>query len=284
MQIIYLYAGLPRLVEENITSILHAANSKSETLSVFAFWMHDEKTTQTISFLKNKIKNSYFFEITPKQKTLELCESIKTKGKPKFNINGLHQFDALLQSFEQASKIINSTPDTIWTRSRTDLLIKRELLFSSPNKNTLYLPGAKYGIGYLDYFAWGDRDSIKNYVETYNVMTDLISNDIYLPPEVCLGITLHKHQVNTIIDRNLPATLIHTRDGKLKIRNSIQNERSSRSSYFVGTSFKGNKDKSKESLANEIRNRIIGSTIDAKNWISNKISQPPLSKTLINQK
>lgn len=260
---VFIYSGLPRLVKQNFSSIERAIKSIPGAISVFSFWESSSDTVEAIEFLKKNLTGSHFFLINPREETLDFLRLNEDKRLPSSIVNSLFQFDALLQSYNNALSLVGQNQNNlIWIRSRTDILVKRKLDVKVVEDDVVYLPGAKFGIGFTDYFSWGGSTAIESYVATYYMMLNLFSQDIFLPPEVCLGLALQQKKTKVIIDRNLPTGLLQLENDRLTLRSSFQNERSTRCSKYWGSAYYCNRDGSEETFLNEMRNRALGFSQD----------------------
>lgn len=263
MKAIFIYSGLPRFVKQNLSSIEYVSKSMPGSVSIFSFWESNPETDEAIKVLNKNVTPAFFFKIKPSEKTLNFFSLNGEQKLPSMIVNSLLQFDAISQAYDNALSVVDENEkDLIWVRSRTDLLIKRKLDLKVVENDVVYLPGVKFGIGFTDYFGWGSKKSIESYTKTYNMMLNLFSQDIFLPPEVCLGLTLQKTKTKVIVDRNLPTGLVQLKNDRLILRSSYQNERSTRYRRYWNCPYYGNGDGSQETFLNEIRNRTIGFSQD----------------------
>ena len=267
---IVIYAGQPRLIEENLQSILYTLK-KFKAKAFFAFWENDDPKKIFSNFLKEKIPDAQIYYINPRD---ELTSWIS--GKDTLINKEIHkyisQYDALQQSYELLKSNNELNSETLLIRSRTDLYLKpskKDLILS---QNSIIVPGIKFGVGIYDIFAYGKNNLMKNYFSCINSMIHLYKNGYLLPPELVLGLHLGQNKVPFIINRFLKLKLLQiTKDNSLKSRTSYHAQICMRPSIHLGQWHdKQNSKEVKESFFDEIINRLVGIYNDLKEIIVQK--------------
>ena len=224
---IVLYAGLPRLIIENINSIKRLGSGEN-TKSFFALWKNNDESQIAIEYLNKNVANVYAILIDPREYIWE--KKIDSSMFKDANYERcLMQYDALQQCFNFASAILKSKKyDYLWVRSRSDILFQNISSMTLSKNCDLEIPGINYSTGYCDYFAIGNYWGIKSYCNHLETIIDLMKINIYLPPEQTLALHLNRNRIEVKINRTLPKILLTQKDNNLKRRNFLYIETSRR--------------------------------------------------------
>ena len=230
-----LYAGLPRLIIENLNSI--KLSSEGDSKLFFAFWENNQpdfnrisnanykkQLNDTLKVINTNFTNAFVKYINPRdylwEKNLDESSYNEIQG---YRIS-LLQYDALQQCFNFAKEVLlDEKYNYSWYRSRGDLLVNKELNYKF-DKSELLIPGIHYKTGYCDYFAAGNYNEMKYYFNHIETMLDLINLNIYLPVEMTLAMHLSRNKIKVRIDRKLPKILIKSTKYGLKRRNLYYKE------------------------------------------------------------
>lgn len=212
-----LYAGLPRLIIENIDSI-KKNYAQENTKLFFTLWEDSEQIDETCEVLKENFNNIFIKKIIPRSYLWESkLDPSRFKGTS-YHF-GLLQYDALQQCFEFACEILKEKKyEYLWIRSRGDILVNNKFEQNIEGCDLL-VPGIHYKIGYCDYFSIGNYKGMNSYCSQINTILDLVDLDIYLPVEITLALHLNRNKTLVRINRNLPKILLSKEKNGLKKRN-----------------------------------------------------------------
>ena len=230
-----LYAGLPRLIIENLNSI--KLSSEGDSKLFFAFWENNQpdfnrisnanykkQLNDTLKVINTNFTNAFVKYINPRdylwEKNLDESSYNEIQG---YRI-ALLQYDALQQCFNFAKEVLlQEKYNYTWYRSRGDLLINEQLNHKFDGCDLL-IPGIHYKTGYCDYYAAGNYIGMESYCNHIETMLDLINLNIYLPVEMTLAMHLSRNKIKVRIDRKLPKILIKSTKYGLKRRNLYYKE------------------------------------------------------------
>jgi len=252
-----IYAGQPRLVQENFKTIFYTLK-KFNAKAIFAFWEKDYQKNLN-NFLKTKIPDSQIYYIKSRNELTNWIQDKDSKLSRQLIINIL-QFDALDQAYQLLENNNKLDSNTLIVRSRTDLYIKPKINDLIYKKKCIIAPGCIFGVGISDYFSYGTLEVMKIYFKCLDSMIFLYKSGYILPPEIVLGLHLGKNKTPFFINRKLNLKLLQKSAREtLNARTSYHDQLAMRPSLHFGQFL--NKEELKdinESFLDEISNRLEG--------------------------
>lgn len=265
-----IYAGQPRLIKENLKSILYTLK-KFKAKAFFAFWQKDDPNKTLKIFLKEKIPNSQIYYIKERSNLTDWIEDKNSSINQKI-YNSIIQYDALDQAYDLLKKYNKLTANSLVVRSRTDLYIKPSrgaLIFK---KNCILVPGAIFGVGLSDFFSYGFNKHMASYFNCINSKIFLYKSGYLLPSELVLALHLGKNKVPFFINKKLKMKLLQDCGNKsLRPRTTYHAQVSMRpTTHFAQWHDQDDLEKLNESFLDEIYNRSNGIFYDLMDKIFKK--------------
>ena len=229
-----IFTGQLRLAKKNIRSILNHASYSGETQFVFILW--DSVADDEVNFIKQNVPKAIVKKIPGYSIPKPIKQSLNIPDRVE---NWMRQYYIISRAFEMLKDEFKSGDIVI--RSRTDLLVEERINTGLSNTHVLF-PGVKFGIGYTDYIAIMRAPFLEYYARTFDYMSYYYFKEIFLPPEVLLGISFSNRNFSVKTSKALPRRLLKPIQGGMVTRGTYLNENSQ---YYQRSEFTSNADKPK---------------------------------------
>ena len=179
-KIYILFSGQLRFFEENLKSIEKSLKYVNK-IYLFCPWTTEIKK---IKLFKKNYKISKFELIKQKDWTNHI-KKVKYPDRANSHISNLfYMWDALIQSFEYYTKILDNNDIVI--RLRTDIKItskKFELNFNEIKNETLYIPDCYHWNGLNDQVFVSKVSTLKKFKLFFKFLENMIRDDRFISPE-----------------------------------------------------------------------------------------------------